>query len=409
MRESELFPKTMKETPKGAESINHRLLVRAGFIDQLMAGSWTLLPLGLRVVNKINEVIREEMNAIGGQEMLMPLMTPKSIWDETDRWDKAKGIMYQFTDTSGKEYGLAFTHEEVVMNLLHKKIKTHADLPLYVYHFSTKFRNETRAKSGILRSKEFLMKDLYSAHTSEKDLMDYYEKVKEAYSRIFQRLGFNFKITEALGGVFTENYTHEFQVPAKNGEDTIFYCDSCGWGQNKEVFKGTPGDSCQKCKKGKIVQDKAIEVGNIFPLGKWFAEKMNVYFTDKNNVKKPVWFGSYGIGSTRVMGSWVEVSHDDKGIIWNKAMSPFDVHLVELSEAKNTEEIYNKFIEAGIEVLWDDRDLGAGQKFTDADLIGISVRLVVSKKTGDKIEWRDRAGDKSELLSFDEVVNRLKK
>jgi len=407
MRESELFPKTMKEAPKGAESINHQLLVRAGFIDQLMAGSWTLLPLGLRVVNKINGIIREEMNGIGGQEMLMPLMTPKGIWDETGRWDKARGVMYQFADAGGREYGLAFTHEEVVMDLLRKKIKTYRDLPIYVYHFSTKFRSEARARSGILRGREFLMKDLYSAHTSEEDLMTYYERVKGAYSRIFQRLGFNFKITEASGGVFTESYTHEFQVPAKGGEDTIFYCDSCSWGQNKEMFKGKSGDGCPKCNGGIIVQDKSVEVGNIFPLGKWFAEKMNVYFTDRNGAKKPVWFGSYGIGPTRVMGAWIEVSHDNKGIIWNKTIAPFDAHLVELPEAKNVGEIYGILNQAGIEVLWDDRNLAAGQKFADADLIGIPVRLVISGRTEDKIEWRDRVSDKTELLSFSEVVNRL--
>lgn len=409
MRASELFPKTIKETPKGAESVNHQLLVRAGFIDQLMAGSWTLLPLGLRVVNKIINVIREEMNAIGGQEILMPLMTPKSIWHETGRWDKVKEIMYQFTDTRDREYGLAFTHEEVAMDLLRKRIKTYRDLPVYIYHFSTKFRNEARPRSGILRGREFLMKDLYSAHASEKDLMSYYEKVKGAYSRIFERLGFDFKITEASGGVFTENYTHEFQVPAKGGEDLIFYCDNCNWGQNKELFKGKNGDVCPKCKKGKMQEIKSIEVGNIFPLGTWFAEKMKVYFADKDYSKKPIWFASYGIGPTRIMGAWVETSYDNKGIIWNKIMAPFDVQLIGLPGAIQVKEIYEKLTKAGIEVLWDDRDLTAGQMFADADLIGIPVRLVVSEKTGEKIEWKNRADDKTELLVFSEVLNKLKK
>jgi prolyl-tRNA synthetase len=408
MKISELFPKTMKEAPKDADSINHKLLVRAGFIDQLMAGSWTLLPLGLRVINKINQVIREEMNAIGGQEMLMPLMTPKNLWDETGRWDTAKQVMYQFADAGHKQYGLAFTHEEVVMDLLRKKIKTYRDLPLYLYHFSTKFRSEARARSGILRGREFLMKDLYSAHTSEQDLMVYYEKVKDAYAKIFKRLGFSFKITEAAGGVFTDNYTHEFQVPSQGGEDTIFYCDHCGWGQNKEIFKGKVSDECPKCRQGKLAQTKSIEVGYIFPLGKWFAEKMNVSYVDKKGVKQPVWFGSYGIGPTRVLGAWVEVSHDDHGIIWNKAMSPFDVHLVELPDGKNADEIYAKLKNAGFAVLWDDRDLVAGQKFADADLIGTPVRLVVSGKTKEKIEWKNRNSDKTELLSLAETINRLK-
>jgi prolyl-tRNA synthetase len=408
MRQSELFPKTMREIPRGAKSTNHQLLVRAGFIDQLMTGSWTLLPLGLRVINNINRIIREEMNEIGGQEMLMPLMTPKKVWDITDRWESAKEVMYQFEDDSGKEYGLAFTHEEVVMDLLKKKIVTYKDLPTYVYHFSTKFRNEPRPKSGILRGREFLMKDLYSFHTSQENLMYYYDKVKDAYTKIFKRLGFDFRVTEALGGTFTDSYTHEFQVLAEGGEDTIYYCDSCDWGQNKEIFEGKEGQACPGCKEGNVLEAKAIEVGNIFPLGTWFSEKMSFYFTDENNERKPVWFGSYGIGPTRVMGAWVEVSSDESGIIWNKEIAPFHVHLIELPGAKNCRKIYENLTSNGIEVLWDEREALAGEKFVDADLIGIPVRLVVSSKTGNKLEWSNRADGKMELLSYEGVLERLK-
>jgi len=413
MLQSKLFPRTKKETPRDAESINHKLLVRAGFIDQLMAGSWTLLPLGWRVVEKINNVIREEMNAIGGQELLMPLLHPKAIWDETGRWDKAKEIMYQMKDESGREYGLAFTHEEIVMDLLRKNIKSYADLPVYLYHFSTKFRNEARARSGILRGREFMMKDLYSAHETEADLMDYYEEVKEAYKKVFTRLGFEFRVTEAGGGVFTEKNTHEFQVLAEGGEDTIFYCDNCDWGENQEIFKAKAGDVCPKCKKGKIVEAKSIEVGNIFPLGTWFAEKMGVYFTDKDGSKKPIWFGSYGIGPTRTMGAWVEVSHDEKGIIWNGTMSPFNAHLIEVKSSSEqvtgfTKQVYERLEEEGVEVLYDDRDVSAGEKFADADLIGIPVRLVISEKTGDKIEFKKRNEEKVELLDISQIISKLK-
>ena len=404
---SQLFPKTRKEAPKEAVSINHKLLVRAGYIDQLMAGSWTLLPLGFKVVAKINQVIREEMNAIGGQEMLMPLLHPKNVWNETGRWDKAKEVMYQFKDTRGKEYALSFTHEEIVMDLLRKNIKSYTDLPIAVYHFSTKFRNEPRARSGILRGREFLMKDLYSAHTTEKDMLSYYEKVKVSYEKIFKRLGFDFRVIETGGGVFTDRNTHEFQVMSDGGEDTIFYCDSCHWGQNKEIFAGTKGERCPSCKKGKITKSKAIEVGNIFPLGTWYAERMRVYYQDAKGMKKPVWFASYGIGPTRTMGAWVEVSHDGKGIIWNKIMSPFDVHLIELPGAKGVKALYEKLKEAGVDVLWDDRDIPAGEKFADADLIGIAVRLVVSEKTGGNIEFKRRADDTSELLTFEEVIKKL--
>jgi prolyl-tRNA synthetase len=406
MKQSELFPKTRRDDPKDAESINHKLLVRGGFIDQLMAGSWTLLPLGFRVVTKINQIIREEINAVGGQEMLMPLLHPKEIWNETGRWDKAGDIMYKLKDAREKEYALSFTHEEIVMDLLRKHITSYKDLPVAIYHFSTKFRNELRAKSGILRGREFMMKDLYSAHTTEEDLMDYYEKVKEAYKHIFKRVGFDFRVTEASGGVFTDKHTHEFQVLADSGEDTIYFCNKCDWGANKEVFEGKKGDKCPNCENS-IDESRSIEVGNIFPLGTWYAERMRFYFMDEKGLKKPVWFGSYGIGSTRVMGTWVEVSHDDKGIIWNKELSPFDVHLIELPGAKNTEKIYNNLNETGIDVLWDDRDLPAGQKFGDSDLIGIPVRLVVSGKTEDKIEWKERTETEGELLTLDEVAKKL--
>ncbi len=396
MLQSQMFPKTKKEAPKDAESVNHKLLVRAGFMDQLMAGSWTLLPMGWKVVTKINQIIREEINAIGGQEMLMPLLHPKSIWGETGRWDKANEIMYKLKDMHDKEFVLSFTHEEIVMDLLRKTINSYKDLPVSVYHFSTKFRNELRAKNGILRGREFMMKDLYSAHTTEEDLMDYYEKVKQAYSKIFTRLGFNFKVAKASGGVFTDKFTHEFQVLSDAGEDNIYWKEGDVEATNEEVLEG---------KKEDYISAKSIEVGNIFPLGTWYAEKMGMTFTDADGKRKPVWFGSYGIGPTRVMGTWVEVSHDDKGIIWSKEIAPFQVHLIGLNG--KGKEIYENLLKKGIDVLFDDRDLGAGEKFKDADLIGIPVRLVVSDKTGEKLEYKERTSEESKLLDFDEVLQIL--
>ena len=414
MLQSKLFPKTRKEAPKEAVSINHKLLVRAGFIDQLMAGSWTLLPLGWRVVEKINQIIREEMNKTGAQEILMPLLHPKNIWNETGRWDKAKEVMYQFKDSRGHEYALSFTHEEILLDLVRKHVRSYQDLPLALYHFSTKFRNEPRPRSGILRGREFMMKDLYSVHADEKDFLKYYWKVAEAYSNVFKRIGFKFKMVEAAGGVFTENNTHEFQILAPGGEDTIYHCDNCDWAKNQEIFKGKAGESCPTCKKGVVNKSKSIEVGNIFPFGTYYSERMRVYYTDKDGKLKPMWFGSYGIGSTRVMGALVEVSHDEKGIVWYPQVSPFDVHLVEVrsqkSEVKSlVKEIYERLIKEGVEVLWDDRDVSAGEKFSDADLIGIPFRLVVSEKTKGKIEWKNRSSQKVELHSLDEAINRLKK
>jgi prolyl-tRNA synthetase len=415
MRQSQLFPKTRKEAPKDAESINHKLLVRAGFVDQLMSGSWTLLPLGWRVVDKIIQIIREEINAVGGQEMLMPLLHPKEIWSETGRWDKANEIMYKLSDTRKKEYVLSFTHEEIVMDLIRKNIKSYQELPVSIYHFSTKFRNEPRARSGILRGREFMMKDLYSAHADEKNMMDYYEKVKSAYVKIFERLGFDFRVVEASGGIFTEKHTHEFQVLNANGEDTIYACDKCNYAVNKEIFDGKEQSLCSACKKGKITKmDGTVEVGNIFPLGTWYSERMRVYYTDENGLKKPVWFASYGIGVTRILGTLVEVSHDDKGIIWDKAVAPFEVHLIEIPNsdtqiANKCEQIYQKLNDLNIDVLWDDRKVSVGEKFADSDLIGIPVRLIVSERNGDKIEWKKRTSEKSELLSLDEVIAQLKK
>jgi len=408
MRESQLFLKTKREAPKGVDSVNHELLVRGGFIDQLTAGSWTLLPLGLRVINNINGVIREEMNNIGTQEISMPLLTPRSIWDETGRWEKAKDIMYQFTDSRHKQHGLAFTHEEVAVDLLRKTVRSYQDLPQAIYHFSTKFRNEPRAKGGILRGREFIMKDLYSVHSTEKDLMNFYDKVKSSYSKIFERLGIGVRVIEASGGVFTNNHTHEFQVPVGIGEDTIYFCRRCDWGQNKEIFNGAAGDVCPKCERGKVDESKAIEVANIFPLGTWFSEKMNFFFEDNNGQKKPVWFGSYGIGSTRTMGAYVEISHDNNGIIWNKTLSPFDVQLIGLPGAQDIEQTYERLTRSNLDVLYDDRNIPAGQKFADADLIGIPVRLVASGKTKNQIEWKNRNSNNVEMLNIEQVVRRLK-
>lgn len=404
MLQSQLFPKTKKEAPKDAVSINHKLLVRGGFIDQLMAGSWTLLPLGWRVTNKIICIIREEMNAIGGQELLMPLMHPKEIWNETGRWESAKEVMYQLKDTREKEFALSFTHEEIVMDLLRKHINSYNDLPVAVYHFSTKFRNEPRPTGGILRGREFLMKDLYSAHATEKDLIEFYEKVSDAYMKVFKRIGFETYITEAAGGVFTENNTREFQVVADAGEDTIYINKETKRAINKEVFDGNMDGFEEK---------KAIEVGNIFPFGdKKYAEKMNVAYQDRDGSKKLVHFASYGIGVTRLLGTAVEVFNDEKGIVWPKSIAPYQVHLVDLivkeQESKRIKDIYDKLEKAGVEVLWDDREVNAGEKFANADLIGIPIRLVVSEKTGEKIEWKERTSDKTEILSIEEIISRIK-
>ena len=399
MRYSNLFAKTIKSEPKDEVAINAKLLMRGGFIDKLMSGSYTLLPLGRRVERKIEQIVREEMDATGAQEILMPLLHPKEIWNETGRWDSARDVMYQF-EKDDKEFALSFTHEEIVMDLIRKHTTSYKDLPIKIYHFSTKFRAELRAKSGILRGREFLMKDMYSAHATEEDLMDYYWKVAEAYIRTFKRLNLDAIIAEAGGGVFTKYNTHEFQVISEAGEDTIYMAEGWKYAKNEEVMtdadREAPG----------LRKLTSIEVGNIFPFGtEKYAEMMGGYFTDKNGERKPVWFASYGIGITRLMGVLVELFHDDKGIIWPESVAPYQVYLVKLSD--HADEVYTELERQGIEVLYDDRDEGAGQKFADCDLLGIPLRLVVSAKTGENVEYKKRDSQETEIISVEEVVKRL--
>ena len=401
MLQSTLFPKTKTEAPKDEQAINAKFLLRGGFIDKLMAGSYSLLPLGRLVERKIEQIVREEMDKTGAEEVLMPLLHPKEIWNETGRWESATEVMYKL-QKDDKNYALSFTHEEIVMDIIRKHVTSYKDLPVLLYHFSTKFRSELRAKSGILRGREFLMKDLYSAHATEEGMWKYYWEVADAYMRVYERLGLKPIIAEASGGVFTTNTTHEFQIESEVGEDTIYMADGWKYAKNEEVMT----DEDKKASGLRTIT--SIEAGNIFPFGpQKYAEKMGGNFTDKDGSKKPVWFASYGIGITRLMGILVEVSHDERGIIWPRSAAPFGVHLIELGENK-AKNLYHKLGEAGIPVLYDERDLGAGAKFADSDLIGIPVRLVISEKTGDKIEWRERSKKETELLTEEEVINRLK-
>lgn len=409
MRYSQLFAKSTKGPQKGDLSINAKFLTKGGFVDQLMSGSYTLLPLGLRVVKKIEQIIREEINATGAQEILMPLLHPKEIWNETGRWEKAKEVMYQF-EKNDKEYALSFTHEEIFLDLVRKHAFSYKDYPIKLYHFSTKFRSELRAKSGVLRGREFLMKDLYSLHTSKEDFDKYYEEIKKVYLKIFKRLNLNAIVTEAGGGVFTDRITHEFQVLSKTGEDEIIYCEGGDFSQNVEIAKVKEGKQCD-LGHGPLKKAKTIEVGNIFPYDQDYSKKMGVKFRDEKGREIYPYFGSYGIGLTRAMGAIVEVHHDDKGIIWPKSVAPFEAHLVHVEDPGTesaAQKVYETLKKAGVDVLWDDReDVSAGQKFADCDLLGIPIRLVVSKKTGSKIEWKERDSDKTELLTLDQVLKKL--
>lgn len=408
MKLSQSFVKTLKEAPKDAETINHQLLVRGGYVRQLMAGVYTYLPLGLKVLNKISQIVREEMNKVEGREVLMPLMHPSLNWKQTGGWDNID-VLFKVKSRTKKDYALAQSHEEVVTPLAKEFIRTYKDLPLSIYHIQWKFRDELRSKAGILRGREFLMKDMYSWHLDQKDFDVYYEKVKKAYLNVFERLGLTAKVTEASGGAFSEKISYEFEVLTKAGEANILYCDECDFCVNTDdIDKYKEGDACPRCKKGNLKQTKAAEVGNVFDLGQKYTKAFNFLVTNDKGENVYPMMGCYGIGISRTMGVIVEEFNDEKGIVWPKSVSPFDVYLIDLPGSDNPTELYNKLKASGVDVLWDDRDVSAGAKFSDADLLGIPVRLVVSGKTNGKIEYKERSSADVELLSFDEVLNKIK-
>lgn len=421
MKYSKLFPKTLRNAPSGAESLNHQLLVRAGFIHQEMAGVYTYLPLGWRVLNKISDIVREEMNAVGGQELLMPALHPATNWAKTGRL-KSFDVLYKVESAAGMtsegtKAVLGPTHEEIIYPLLSEYIKSYKDLPLYLYQIQMKFRNEPRAKAGLLRGREFLMKDLYSFHVSDEDRDSYYEKVREAYFKIFKRLNLQVLKTKAGGGTFSD-LSEEFQVVTPSGEDTIFVCSKCDTVINKDIVEDK---KCPQC-GGDLKEEKGIEVGNIFPLKRAYAETFNLSFTDQDGQKKIVSAGCYGLGISRVMGAIVEVFHNERGIIWPEAVAPFQVHLVglDLEDGKvmdEAERVYKLLQAEGVEVLFDDRvEVSAGAKFADSDLIGIPYRVVISKKThsassgqaGDKLEIKKRSEKETKFVSFKELLKIIK-
>lgn len=564
MRYSKFFGRTKHETPHDANSINAELLTKAGFVDKLAAGIYNFLPLGMRSMHKINTIIREEMNAVGAQEILMPALHPIELWETTGRNKTMDEILYR-TKSGEKDFVLGPSHEETVTPLAKKSIQSYKDMPLAVYQLQTKFRNEPRAKSGLLRGREFGMKDMYSFHSSEEDLDEYYKKVIEAYLNVYTRCGLEAFVIEASGGAFTDKISHEFSVKTDAGEDLMIYCPKCKFAQNLEIAEGkydnpssdepeeekelidiergktikeaaeklgidewrvlksvvymvdeigpigilirgdfsvnpdkvqryfkklvrpatsdelkehglvegfiSPvlangkvneaipfigdfsikemknfetganevnkdwkninigrdfdikdfadfvevkgGFMCPKCDT-QLEEEKAVEAGNIFKLGTKYSEDFDLSFTDKDGKKKPVIMGCYGIGSTRLLGTIVEASHDDKGIIWPKSVAPYLVHLVTIGDDDEVNAIAQKLYEnmnnEGIEVLFDDRDAGPGLKLNDADLIGLPLRILISKRTigENSVEWKERTSDEAKNVKIEDVINQIK-
>jgi prolyl-tRNA synthetase len=403
MKFTELFTKTLKENPSEETAINAQFLIRAGFISKVMAGVYEFMPLGWHVLQKINNIIRKEMNNIGGQELFMSVLQDKNPWQATGRWESAKDVMYQFKDETGKENGLAFTHEEPLTIAASHFINSYKDLPKAVYQIQTKFRNEARAKSGLLRGREFLMKDLYSFHADQNDLDKFYEKAAQAYLNIFNQAGVKAVRTFASGGLFSK-YSDEFQVLADVGEDIIYINTKKNQAINKEVYSDEVLSDLN-WNKDDLKEEKAIEVGNIFKLGTKFSEPLGLIFTDETGNKKPIVMASYGIGPGRLMGTIVEVSHDEKGIIWPESVAPFKYHLISLNKNEEADKIYADLKSKNIEVIYDDReDKTPGEKFADADLIGCPWRLVISSKTKtNTIEIKNRSETQAKIIELSEL------
>lgn len=408
MKATKLFFKTRKESPKDADSINANVLVRGGYVQKHMAGVYGLLPLGLKVYRKIENIVREGMNSVDGQEILMNVLQPRELWDETGRFSEISEIMYQFKDKNGKDIGLAPTHEEQVTDIIRHHIKSYKDLPTSLYQIQVKFRNEPRAKSGLLRGREFMMKDMYSFHVDEKDFENYYKKVGEKYLDIFSKIGLKTKYVAADGGIFSK-YSHEFQVICPTGEDTIYYCDKCDFAENKEISKVKNDGKCPKC-DGKIVEAKSIEVGNIFPLKNKFSSAMGAKYVDNNGSEKDLIMGCYGIGLTRALAAIVEVYFDQEKnmMIWPESVAPYDVQMISLEKNKEAEELYEK-IKDKIEILYDDRDVSAGEKFAEADLIGAPKRVIVSEKSikSGGAELIDLKSGESQIVEIEKIASVL--
>jgi prolyl-tRNA synthetase len=410
MKQSQLFTKTQKNISADEVSLNAQFLTRGGFIHKEMAGVYTFLPLGLKVINKITDIVRDEMNKTGGLEMQSATLQKKETWEKTGRWDdEVVDNWFKSKLKNNTEVGFAFTHEESVSNMMTNFISSYKDLPVYSYDIRTMFRNEARAKSGIMRGREFFWKALYSFSRDEAEHNIYYEKAKIAYKTIFDRAGLkdNTFLTFASGGTFSK-YSHEFQTVSDAGEDTIYISEEKKIAVNKEVYN----DKVLKdlgLKKENLIEKKAIEVGNIFSLGYKFSKAFDLKYRDENAKDHFVYMGSYGLGISRLMGVVAEIHNDEKGIIWPESIAPFKMHLISIKQNEEAEKIYNELIKNNIEVLYDDRDISPGEKFADADLIGIPYRLVVSAKTlaDNFVELKRRDSDEVRMVNVEDLVGVL--
>lgn len=413
MKVSQLFTKTRKEHPKDEVSKNAQLLIRGGYIHKEMAGVYTYLPLGLKTLNNIVQIIREEMNAIGGQEINMSALQQKESWEASGRWsDEVMDVWFKTNLTNGTELGLAPTHEEPLTAIMKNYISSYKDLPFSTYQFQVKFRNELRSKSGLMRGREFLMKDLYSFSKDKAEHDEFYEKCAQAYAKVYKRLGIGDITyrTFASGGSFSK-YSDEFQTLSDVGEDKIYIHEGKNIAINEEVMNDEVLNDIG-VKREELVEKTAVEVGNIFTLGTKYSEAINLQYKDENGVEKFVFMGSYGIGPSRIMGLIAEHFADDKGLVWPENIAPYKVYLCPIGDGsvvESADALYQELLSAGVDVLYDDRDTRAGEKFNDADLLGIPYRVVLSNKTiqEDLAEVKKRSSETVEIIKISEVINYL--
>ncbi len=414
MRQSQLFTKTRREAPSDEVSKNAILLIRAGFINKELAGVYSYLPLGWRVIQKIKKIITEEMEKLGSIEILMSTLQNKDTWEKTNRWDDEKvDVWFKSKLKNETEVGFGWSHEEPIAEMMKSHVAGYRDLPVQVHQFQNKLRNEVRAKSGIMRCREFIMKDMYCFTLTEEENLAFYNSVIDAYVNVFGRVGLGevTYVTSASGGVFTDKFSHEFQTLSDAGEDVIYVNEIKRIALNEEVFNEKTLNE-MGLKESDFVSKKAAEVGNIFNFGTQKSEQLGLYVKDSTGEKKPVFLSSYGIGVSRLMGVLAEVFSDEKGLIWPKEVAPFRVHLLVLSDkaVDMAEDVYQTLTSHGIEVLFDDRDLRAGEKFADSDLIGIPTRVVVGEKglESQTLEVKERNSDEVRMLTLEQLLGELK-
>ena len=413
MKQSQSFIPTLREVPSDAEIRSHQFLLRAGFIRQVAAGVYTYLPLAKKVLDKVEGIVREELEAIGSNELLMPALQPKELWDQTGRWDVYGGELVRLKDRNGRDFALGPTHEEVITEVVRDYANSYKKLPLNVFQIQTKFRDEARPRFGLMRGREFIMKDAYTFHATEESLDEAYQNFVQAYTNIFTRCGLNFRMVEADSGQIGGYETAEFMALAEVGEDTVVYSDTGTFASNSEVHD-LPVGAPSPDGIGTIAHAKTIEVGHVFKLGTKYSEAMNANFLDENQKKQPLIMGCYGIGISRVLMAVIEQNNDENGMIWPKAIAPYAVHVVAVDmkkaeQAEAAETIYADLKAAGFEVLFDDRKERPGVKFSDADLIGLPIRITVGRGVSEGlVELKVRATGETSEVSVADLVATVK-